>query len=181
MPLIPSYDYLLRQRSSRIVLSFKAGYYVPLAALFCRDLSRQIPCISSYFTCYIDDPEKEVPEDKHRVQIGILWSNETTEKYLNEFLVTVEQKFDDSFSRECYWEHFPLTETSFLIHFLAKEYGDFLLKTSGPSHTFYNNWLKNFFDGIHLIYNQQLLAHGDLTPRVLFSGFLDELYSKIIK
>jgi hypothetical protein len=162
--LIPSFSGLFQQRSSRIILSFKESDQVPIVALFCREISKDLPCISFYCTCYINDLEKAAVEDKHRVHFGVLWSPKTTEAVLDNFRSVIKNKVGNLFSKPNHWEHFASTEPSFLIHCVAREYGDFVLSASDSLEDFHGRKGNNFLDAIHLVYNQLLLNHGNIEP-----------------
>ena len=173
MNIIPTYDELSQLKTSRLILTLGDPALVSPTALFCRSLLADFPCRSYFCTCYINDPEKADPKDKNRVHIGLLWSNETTQALIAAFESTMLKKLGAGHIGK--WEHFPTSDASFLIHFIAREYGEFLLSASESL----GHVDKNFVDGIHLVYNQLLLVHGDLTPKASLDGFLNQVYTNI--
>ncbi|MBI5471059.1 MAG: hypothetical protein HY961_01795 [Ignavibacteriae bacterium] len=125
----------------------------------------------------MNDQEKTNPGEENRVHVGVLWSENTTETMLVEFRTTLLHQLADAVIKESVWEQFPNAETSFLVHCAAREYGEFLLSASESLGHFLGKDGMNFLDGVHLVYNQLLLRDGDLMPKGVHNGFLNQLHT----
>ena len=175
------YAEVIKHPSSRLILRASAPGYVHQVATVVRSFLCDLKCLSYYCTCYINDPEKLNQEDKNRVHAGVIWSDEVRTESLDELRLAIIQKCEHLVSLANQWEHFDNSECSFVIHCLAREYGDFLLSASGTLEAFVGNGQKVFWDGLHLIYNQLLFNHENLSPQIIEQAFLEGLHAKIHK
>ena len=176
MSLVCGYSDLLNHRSSRLILVVKQWEVVPDLALDCRFMLIYVPCLSFFCTNYMNDKEKQsTPNEMHRVHLGVIWSEETNKELLEKLRISLCEKIQGQLVREPSWEHFDSSEPNFIIHCLAREYGDFILTASDSKRSFE----KNSFDGIHLIYNQLILLGESGSPQIGNPLFFEKLHGHL--